>query len=51
MDISLDRRFPCAADIERAALGRMPKFIRDYIFRGMGQLGCSTLPELKDRLR
>ena len=36
MDASLDRRFPCAADIERAALRRMPKFIRDYVFCGMG---------------
>jgi L-lactate dehydrogenase (cytochrome) len=36
MDASLDRRFPSSADIERAALRRMPKFIRDYIFCGMG---------------
>ena len=51
MDASLDRRFPCAADIERAALRRMPRFIRDFIFCGMGQLDCSILPEQKDRLR
>ena len=40
MDPSLDRRFPSAADIERAALRRMPKFIRDYIFCGMGLGGA-----------
>jgi L-lactate dehydrogenase (cytochrome) len=36
MDAYLDRRFPSTADIERAALRRMPKFIRDYLFCGMG---------------
>jgi L-lactate dehydrogenase (cytochrome) len=40
MDAFLDRRFPSAADIERAALRRMPKFIRDYVFCGMGRGGA-----------
>jgi len=40
MDPSLDRRFPSTADIERAALRRMPKFIRDYVFCGMGLGGA-----------
>ncbi len=40
MDARLDQKFPCAADMERAALKRMPRFIRDYIFCGMGLGGA-----------
>jgi L-lactate dehydrogenase (cytochrome) len=35
----LNRKFPSALDIERAALKRIPKFARDYVRYGMGQGG------------
>ncbi len=39
IDPVLDRRFPAFVDIERAAMRRMPKFVRDYIACGMGRGG------------
>lgn len=36
MDPRLDRCFPSLAHIERQALRRLPKFIADYIYCGMG---------------
>jgi isopentenyl diphosphate isomerase/L-lactate dehydrogenase-like FMN-dependent dehydrogenase len=37
VDPRLDQKYPCADDIERKALKRMPRFIRDYIACGMGK--------------
>ena len=39
MNRSLDRRFPSVADIEKAALRRLPRFIGDYIRCGIGRGG------------
>ena len=36
MDAKLDRCFPSLAHIEKQALRRLPKFIADYIYCGMG---------------
>ena len=40
MNPKLDRRFPSVADIEAAALRRLPRFIREYIYCGMGRGGA-----------
>lgn len=40
MDPRLNQKFPCIDDIERKALKRMPRFIRDYIVCGMGLSGA-----------
>ena len=40
MDPKLDSRFPSVADIEAAALRRLPKLVGDYIRCGMGRGDC-----------
>ena len=40
MNQNLNSRFPSVADIETAALGCLPKMVRDYIYCGMGRGGC-----------
>ena len=40
MNLKLDRRFPSVADIEAVALRRLPRFIREYIYCGMGRGGA-----------
>ena len=40
MDPKLDSRFPSVADIEAAALRRLPRLVGDYIRCGMGRGGC-----------
>lgn len=37
MDSTLDRKFPSVIDMEKAAIRRMPRFIRDYVTHGMGR--------------
>ena len=39
MDTRLNQKFPSVVDIERTALKRLPKFIRDYVRCGMGRGG------------
>ena len=36
MDSRLDRKFPSVAEIEKSALKRLPRFMADYIYCGMG---------------
>lgn len=33
----IERRFPCVADMEKAAKGRMPRFVHDYLIGGLGR--------------
>ncbi|MGG7578959.1 alpha-hydroxy acid oxidase [Rhizobium sp. Nf11,1] len=37
MDLALERRFPCVADMEKAAQRRMPRFAWDYLAGGLGR--------------
>jgi isopentenyl diphosphate isomerase/L-lactate dehydrogenase-like FMN-dependent dehydrogenase len=34
--MNIDKKFPCVADMEAAALPRLPKFMRDYLSGGLG---------------
>ena len=34
--MNIEKRFPCVADIEAAALPRLPKFVGDYLAYGVG---------------
>ncbi|MDQ0322549.1 L-lactate dehydrogenase (cytochrome) [Pararhizobium capsulatum DSM 1112] len=35
--VDLQRRFPCVADMEKAAKRRMPRFVHDYLIGGLGR--------------
>lgn len=37
VDPRLDQKFPSVHDMEKAAVRRMPRFIRDYVTHGMGR--------------
>ena len=34
--MNIDKRYPCAADMEAAAKRRIPGFMRDYLVTGLG---------------
>jgi len=40
--MNLDKQYPCVADMEAAAQRRIPKFMREYLFGGLGG-GVSVL--------
>ena len=34
--MNIDKQYPCVADMEAAAQRRIPKFMREYLFGGLG---------------
>jgi isopentenyl diphosphate isomerase/L-lactate dehydrogenase-like FMN-dependent dehydrogenase len=34
--MNIEKRFPCVADLETAALRRLPRFVREYLMGGIG---------------
>ena len=35
--MNTEKRYPCVADLEAAAMRRIPGFMRDYLINGIGQ--------------
>ena len=34
--MTIEKRYPCVADLEAAAMKRIPGFMRDYLINGIG---------------
>lgn len=34
--MNINKRYPCVADLEERALNRLPKFVREYVAKGLG---------------